>query len=95
MNTIKRKLAIDRRGTMKEFSFEEIQIAGRSVFVRKDLLLDGLPPKQLQALTSFLMSEEVQNDLMDFPVEAVLVNRIYENSDDYRMRPFGTDYWIR
>lgn len=94
--TITRKLVIDSKGTVAPFDFKDVKINDRSVFVKETLLVDGkIPETQLQALTAFLMSDEVQDDLMDLPVEAILVNRLHENVKDYAMRPFGTDYWIR
>lgn len=94
--TITRRLIVDRKGTLVPFAFKEVKIGNQSVFVKETLWVDGkIPEAQLQALTTFFMSDEVQDELMDLPLDAVLVKRLHENVNDYSMGPFGTDYWIR
>ena len=93
---ITRKLVIDSKGTLAPFDFKDVKINDRTVFIKEILFVDGkIPETQLQALTAFLMTDEVQDDLMDFPVEAVIVNHLHESAAEYRMRLFGTDCWIR
>ena len=93
---ITRKLSVDEKGTLKEFPFKEFQIAGRSVFVKELLLEKGkIPVTKLQALETFLSRGTAKDDIEDFPIYAIIVNRLHENAEAYRGRPFGTDYWIR
>lgn len=96
MKTITRKLVIDAKGTLAPFKFIEFTIGDRSIFVNENLLVDNqIPAAELKALSEFLSSEEVQDDLMFLPITTVVVNRLHTISENYSSRFFKEDFWIK